>query len=478
MTHEDPLSPFPFHHLAVETLPKDHPYPRCRRIPSALIPTDSSPYTYHANPHILARPDIAEIYNILTDDDPVRLGILEQVASSNKALFPKVSTIGVYLDGRSIKEKDKTYKKQTGKSEYEITRDGFWGDATEAARIIPILLAEGKRVVIFSSQPTFFSKAKDDAMTYVQIPDSIIPFQFYPYYAPTHRELVELFHQHRTPGMAMLAPLNSRFPVLFTTQERDGLVDLSQETHLTAQLLREAAFGNREIPFSGITMSDWKQICHQSQALQVMVELLGIDTSHWQEFPQSSIHPPATARILANEYTKNFAPDAVNALFHIGTATNYRKKEHKSYPLERWNQILTLIAAQRPDLVGTIILFQPINPDQARKTLQIANHAREVLGAEKVVVLPLKRDWNLSAFTAFMDELADKGILVCVDSGPSHIGRARGIPTLVVGNNQFPQDFYAPPGAMVVLPTGGKDAAHVRPEDVAHTFITMAERIF
>jgi len=127
--------------------------------------------------------------------------------------------------------------------------------------------------------------------------------------------------------------------------------------------------------------------------------------------------------------------------------------------------------------IGPLLFFEPINPSQATQTQRIASHAKKLFGEEKVIVLPIRNDWDMSAFVAFIAELAKHGILVCNDSAPAHIGRAGGASVLEIGNRRFNPNFYTPEGSMVVLPAEGDDASGVRPHDVVEAFLNMAKTL-
>ncbi|HXS14946.1 MAG TPA: hypothetical protein VN711_02370, partial [Candidatus Saccharimonadales bacterium] len=294
--------------LRVRATPKNAPDPPLRL-------TDI-PHTFLAQAPVLNPRQIREIHRSLAENDPSRIRLFQAVHAHNRAMLHQYPRIGVYLDGRSI---------VGNKKKYTITRDGSWGDAVEASIAIEATLQAGKDVTVLSSQPSVFGRAErhtPDRVSHIQIPDDVFPFQFYPFSLPGNPSLLNFLFQHQGQDMAYIAPLNARLPVIFRVEEGGGVLD--ERTLRAVNTLKEAVHGTRTDPFSGIHMREWENLCHQSQALQVMIDLLGIDTRRWEKFPRPYLNPPAAARQLAREYAGYFSPDAINTVFHIGVANNMK----------------------------------------------------------------------------------------------------------------------------------------------------------
>lgn len=333
---------------------------------NALEPTPI-PDTFRVSPPVLTPEQVQIVFEHLTAGQPDRRAALQEVQAANKAILDKSRrVIGVILDGRGIDTQHKPRR---------VAPDGWVGDTINASMLLNVLQGEHKDIQVISNQPELFV---GNASNGIQLPEGDVtwPFGYIPKYAEKRPGFIEFLYRHQTPDSVFVAPINANFPWFFRLEERDGRVGFTKESLDTFLKLQYATTGTKDGNFIGIQQSTWMEMCHHTQAYQMLTELLGISTKDWTQFPPPSIHP-SSAAIAAGRQQAQGISQTLNLIMHTGSNLNVPLKNGKYYPPDIWRRILEVARDERLD-PGNVIFLQPLRPDQAGDTNTIADYAEHL----------------------------------------------------------------------------------------------------
>lgn len=358
----------------------------------------------------------------------------KQITEPNSVLLATSDVVTVVLDGRA-----------------DIFNQGYLGDVVEASRVITPLQKAGKKVRVITSHTDVFEGATGANLDIVGLPADLPPANRFPWNPRLLR-----FIGNATNGDPVLFPVNARVPIVFDIDNEGDVKNISRISEFNR-------FINQSDKQIGIRHEKWaKHGVHQLQALQSFIDMLGIDSLNWSDFPDALLQPDRYSRGVAQKvisaYHCFYNQENGSPLFlHPGVATDGKKQTLKGYSEGKWKESITEIAGSGL-AIASLTLLRPIDQEQSLMAIRLAEHARkEGLKVSEVPMDEIVKNygWSLGSFIAFLQDFSfRKGVILGCDSMPAgHAAPATGIKSVVLGSPYFNPTFFAPPkDSLVVMP--------------------------
>ncbi len=414
----------------------------------ALRPISGNLPIWEAKVRPLVSTEVEQVKRAITDNNTQQRYLLSLLEEGNRQVFDEHEEIGVFLDGRT-----------------RLKPEGYLGDMIAVSGVVNTLLAAGKRVAIITPHDDVFGGTLDERVRLIHLDPAKEGNPIYPLFKPTLKKLSE-----EGPDMPIMFPINAAIPIWVQVDQQGRVAnkDLIDE-------IGENIFSRKGYPHSRLTTGWMEQRMHQVQGLQVLSNILGINDQTPDYLPPPFLSPDTKSQDIAakviNELQVN--PEKHLVLLHHGVAAEQTKIHSKFYPEQAWEDVFYNLIEHNDKL--QFLTFIPTDPKQAQGAHRIIAYAEE---AEfEVVQVPLdqimaKYGWSLGAYINFMQHLHQnyKPTFIGVDSMPAHLADALDIPSIVIGNEEYPPTFFSGvDNQIVVRPGESRYASTISPRDVSDT---------